>query len=120
MGFKKISSLGVEQQRVKVAIKLDQRPERLGVAYRVHVRIFYDEAEDALIIPRTALFRSEQGEWQAMLVEDGRTTLQAVQVGLMTDDDAQILDGLTQTSKLIARPSRDIIAGMRVQVVDHE
>ncbi|MBN2447708.1 MAG: efflux RND transporter periplasmic adaptor subunit [Phycisphaerae bacterium] len=117
-GFKKISSLGVEQQRVKVAIKLEQRPERLGVAYRVQVRIIYDEAVDALTLPRTALFRASNGQWQVMLVDAGRTRLQAVSVGLMNDDQAQVLDGLTAESQVVARPSREVEAGMSVRTTD--
>ena len=116
-GFKKISSLGVEQQRVKVAVKLDQRPGRLGVAFRVHVRIFYDQAEDALTLPRTALFRGERGEWQVMAVVDGRTELRTVGVGIMNDEDAQILSGVTAEDMVVAHPSRDVTPGMKVEII---
>ncbi|UCG33767.1 MAG: HlyD family efflux transporter periplasmic adaptor subunit, partial [Phycisphaerales bacterium] len=116
-GFKKISSLGVEQQRVKVAVKLDQRPERLGVAFRVHVRIFYDQAENALTLPRTALFRGERGEWQVMAVVDGRTELRTVEVGIMNDEDAQILSGVTADDQIVAHPSRDVTPGMKVEII---
>ena len=47
--------------RVKIAVKLDRRLERLGVGFRVYVRIFYDEAENAITLPRTCLFRGENG-----------------------------------------------------------
>lgn len=77
-GFKKISSLGVEQQRVKVTIKPDRLPPELGVEFRVHVRIFHDQATDALILPRTCLFRGEDGGWQVLVVRDGRTELRPV------------------------------------------
>jgi HlyD family secretion protein len=121
-GFKKISSLGVEQQRVKVAIKLNKRPERLGVGFRVYVRIYYDEAVDALVLPRTVLFRGREGQWQVMVVRGGegrsgvgRAQLQPVTVGLMNDDEAQIIDGLGPDDAVVARPSREIVEGMRVR-----
>jgi HlyD family secretion protein len=114
-GFRKISSLGVEQQRVKVAVKLDQRPARLGVGFRVDVRIYYDEAEDALTLPRTALFRGENGRWQVMAVRDGVAEQQVVTLGLMNDERAQIMDGLSESDRVIARPSRDVTAGTKIK-----
>lgn len=113
-GFKKISSLGVEQQRVNVAIKLDERPERLGVGFRVYVRIFHDQAESAVTIPRTAMFRGDDGGWNVMLVHEGRTVLRSITVGLMNDDLVQITGGLSADEWVIARPSREIVQGMRV------
>ncbi len=114
-GFKKISSLGVEQQRVKVTIKLDEIPPRLGVAFRVQVRIFYAQVDDAMILPRTALFRGKQGEWQVMAVASGVTELRTVRVGLLNDDEAQVVEGLSKSDLVVARPSREIVAGMRVK-----
>lgn len=115
-GFKKISSLGVEQQRVNVTIALDKRPPQLGVDYRVEVRIYYGNAGSALILPRTSLFRSEDGGWQVMVVRGGHTYLQQVKVGLMNDNEAQILEGLSAQDEVVARPSREIQPGMRVDV----
>jgi HlyD family secretion protein len=114
-GFTKISSLGVEQQRVKVITKLDERPERLGTGFRVYVRIYYAEAADALILPRTAIFRGPSGDWQVMAVREGRTELRQVVLGILTDDKAQILEGLASDARVVAYPSRDVVAGMRVE-----
>lgn len=113
-GFKKISSLGVEQQRVKVAIELDARPERLGTDFRVYVRIYYGESAHATALPRSSLFRSNDGGWNVMVVRAGRTELRTVSVGLMNDDWAEITDGVTTDDVVVLRPSREIVPGMRV------
>jgi len=114
-GFKKISSLGVEQQRVNVAIAPEKRPRQLGVDYRVEVRIYYGTAENALVLPRTSLFRGPEGNWMVMAVRNGYTELQPVKVGLMNDDEAQILEGILARDLIVARPSREITPGMRVE-----
>jgi len=119
-GFRKISSLGVEQQRVKVAVKLDQRPARLGIGFRVHVRIYYDEAKNALTLPRTTLFRGHDGHWQVMVVRDGVTELQTVTLGLMNDEQAQIIDGLSEDDHLVAQPSRDVTVGTKIKAITTE
>jgi HlyD family secretion protein len=119
-GFKKISSLGVEQQRVKVAVKLNERPERLGVAYRVHVRIYYDQADNALLLPRTALFRNDAGRWQVMIVAGGKTVLRPLRVGLMNDDLAQVIEGITVQDQVVAQPSREIGENLRVTPVSRD
>ncbi len=116
-GFTKVSSLGIEQQRVKVVIKLDQRPERLGVGFRVHVRILYAQAKGVLALPRTCLFRSPQGIWQVMALRQGRTVRLAVEVGLLSDDEAQIKGGLTAGDLVVRHPSKDIDEGMTVRAV---
>jgi HlyD family secretion protein len=113
-GFEKISSLGVEQQRVKVTVSLSHRPEGLGVGFRVYVRIIYAEATDVLTLPRTALFRSEQGDWQVMVVRGGDTALQTVSLGLTNDERAEITRGLSADTLVIARPSREVTPGVRV------
>ncbi len=119
-GFTKISSLGVEQQRVKVAVKLDERPEQLGVGFRVHVRMYYAEAVDAVVLPRTSLFRGDRGEWRVMAVKEGVTELRETKIGLMNDEQAQIVEGVTPRDLVVARPSREVVPGMRVDVVPRE
>ena len=45
----------------------------LGVDYRVRVRIFTDSKENALTVPRSALFR-DGGNWSCYAVRGGRAT----------------------------------------------
>ena len=45
---------------------------RLGVGYRVRVRIFTADKSQALLIPRSALFRAADGTWQVFAVRGGR------------------------------------------------
>ena len=66
-GFTKISSLGVEQQRVKVVMRFGpadlarlRAEQGLGVDYRVRVRIFTAERSGTLSIPRSSLFRGAE------------------------------------------------------------
>jgi HlyD family secretion protein len=126
-GFTKTSSLGVEQQRVKVIVKftpLDLRRLRedndLGVHYRVRVRIFTAESSGALVIPRSALFRGSKNDWRVFVIRDGRAHLQAVKVGLSNDESAEITSGLSESDQVILAPETNLVEGQSVRVIDTE
>jgi HlyD family secretion protein len=121
-GFTKISSLGVEQQRVKVVMQFMDgelsrlRTERnLGVGYRVRVRIFTADRSRALVIPRSALFRGPGGEWQAFAIRRGRAELQTVEVGLMNDETVEIVAGLAENEIVVLAPEASLTAGARAR-----
>lgn len=116
-GFTKISSLGVEQQRVYVMVSFPkgEKLPRLGVDYRVYVRVFYDEtSEKALVIPRTALFRGMDGVWQIFVVENKRASLKKVQAGLMNNEKVEIKKGIDLSLPVVINPGTDLEEGMRV------
>jgi HlyD family secretion protein len=120
-GFTKLSSLGVEQQRVKVFVTLDtadrarlRKDRQLGVGYRVRVRIHTAEKGDALLLPRSALFRSAGGEWQTYVIRNSRATLQTVQIGLSNDDVAEVTQGLAAGEAVIVAPETNLTSGVRV------
>ncbi len=121
-GFAKVSSLGVEQQRVKVIIHFDAgeldrllAQRHLEVGYRVRVRIFTAEKAKTLIVPRSALFRGEGSRWQLFLVKNGKATIQNVEVGLMNDQEAEILEGLAAGDNVIVAPESTLGDGKRVE-----
>jgi len=123
-GFTKVSSLGVEQQRVKVIMKFAEqdwermRQQRdLGADYRVRVRILTAQKTDAVVIPRSALFRGPTGDWRLFVIRDGRADLQVVKVGLMNDEQTEILDGLSDGEDVILAPETNLAEGQRVQVI---
>ncbi|MFH1985236.1 MAG: efflux RND transporter periplasmic adaptor subunit [Pseudomonadota bacterium] len=124
--FKKVSSLGVEEQRVAVKIafakgtleELNQSGRSLGLSYRVRVRLITDEKKNALSVPRTALFRGIDGGWQVYRVNQGKASLTPVTVGLMNDQTAEIISGVAAGEKVIIAPESSISDGTRVESMD--
>jgi HlyD family secretion protein len=83
-GFTKISTLGVEEQRVNVIVDFVDPPAQrtsLGDGFRVEARIVVAEAEDVLKVPTTALFRVGD-DWAVFRVVDGVARQQIVKLGL--------------------------------------
>ena len=123
-GFTKVSSLGVEQQRVRVIVALPSQvleplidKRGLGVNYRVRVKIFTAEKADALTIPRSALFRGHAGDWQVFAVRDGHAQLQNVEVGLMNDETVEIISGIEEGTPVVLAPETSLADGDKVSLV---
>ena len=120
-GFTKISSLGVEQQRVKIIVDIDPddlerllRERGLGVGYRVRVKIITAEKDDAVVVPRSALFRNADGLWQLYAVEQGRAQARTVQLGMLNDELAEVVDGVQVDDEVILAPQSNLSAGQLV------
>ncbi|MBU1138163.1 MAG: efflux RND transporter periplasmic adaptor subunit [Proteobacteria bacterium] len=124
--FTKMSSLGVEEQRVAVKIAfaeqaldaLNQSGKTIGLHYRVRVRIITDEKPRAVVVPRTSLFRGMEGNWQIYRVISGRAELTNVEVGLMNDHQAEILSGVRVGETVIVAPESSISDGSRVAAIE--
>ncbi len=120
-GFTKYSALGVEEQRVKVIIRftdLIERRESLGHGFRVETRIVVWEAEDALTVPSSALFRQGAGSvggWALFAVQDARARLTPVQVGRNNGVQAQILSGLDAGAEIVLYPGPGLADGAGVE-----
>ncbi|TWT51106.1 Macrolide export protein MacA [Rubripirellula amarantea] len=117
--FTKVSSLGVEEQRVNVIADFDESPERiaaLGDGYRVEARITVDEIDNALLIPNSALFRHNR-KWHVLSIVDGEAKLQQVNIGMQNDTHTQIIDGLVDGDRVIVYPSDSLHPGTPVKPV---
>ncbi len=120
--FTKVSSLGVEEQRVNVIADFNEPPERLaplGDGYRVEARITVKELEKALLIPNSALFR-HQRKWHVLTIVAGRATLQPVTVGLQNESHTQIVAGLAEGERVIVYPSDTLKPGTPVRATPME
>ncbi|MCP4181085.1 MAG: HlyD family efflux transporter periplasmic adaptor subunit [bacterium] len=114
--FTKISSLGVEEQRVNVKISINKADfsdlkkegKTLGFKYRVYSKIYTATKSNAVIIPRTALLKNNKGNWQVFVVQDGKAKLTNVSVGLINDDQVEILNGLKENNLVVLAPSTSL------------
>ena len=111
--FRKVSALGVEEQRVNVVADFKSVPPGMGDAYRVDARIIVAEKADVLRVPVGALFRRE-GKWTVFVVENGRAVARTVELGLRGARDAEVLAGLAEKDKIILYPGNELADKARV------
>ncbi len=105
--FTKVSSLGVEEQRVNIIADFSEPIERLanlGDGYRVEAKITIEQLNNVLLIPNSALFR-HQRDWHVFRLEKNKAWLQPVEIGLQNEYQTQILSGLQQRDEVILYPS---------------
>lgn len=117
VGFTKVSSLGVEEQRVLVIADFDSPAEQwlgLGDGYRLDASFILWEGTAVLQVPASALFRKDGG-WALFAVEKGRARLREVVVGQRNGLAAEILKGIPEGTEIIAHPDDAFQDGSRVR-----
>jgi len=115
-GFTKLSSLGVEQQRVKVIVSLEDKAAGLGVGYRLQARFFTGARSDALIVPRFSVLQDAEGTYYVFKIEGDRARKQPVELGLRSDLELEILEGLSEADQIIAHPDSTLQDGAGIKV----
>lgn len=114
--FTKVSTLGVEEQRVNVLIEILSPPEqwaRLGDAYQVDVQITVFAQDEATIVPSGALFRRGDG-WTVYVANDGRAELRQIELLRRSGRFAAIASGLAPAEAVIVYPSDRVAPGVRI------
>jgi len=116
--FTKVSTLGVEEQRVNVLIDVLSPQEQwtgLGDGYQIDTRITVFTQDDIEIIPAGALFR--RGDtWSVYVVEDARAQARTIDLVRRSGRFAAVRKGLAQGERVIVYPSDQISPGLRVSL----
>jgi len=115
-GFTKVSSLGVEEQRVLVIVDITSPPEQwrvLGDGYRLEAHFIVWEGKDVLQVRTSALFRSGK-EWAVFVEEKGKARRRIVEVGQRNGLTAEIISGLKENEKIVAYPEDSINDGTKI------
>lgn len=115
-GFTKLSSLGVEQQRVNVIVSLGEKPPTLGVGFRLQARFYTATRKDALIVPRFSVLQSPGGEYYVFVIQDGHLKRTAVELGLRNDLEMEITKGLNDSDRIVSTPDATMKDGESVRV----
>jgi HlyD family secretion protein len=115
--FEKISSLGVEQQRVYVIIAFDPADTGLGDRFRVEARVILEERDDVVLVPEGALFR--QGDaWHVFLVEGDAVRLARVETGLRNGRVREVREGLEPGARVVLHPGDALEDGTRIKILE--
>jgi HlyD family secretion protein len=115
--FTKISTLGVEEQRVNVLVDITSAPDRwinLGDGYQVDARIVVFSRDDAIIVPAGALFRRGEN-WNVFVVNAGRVEVREITLLRRSGRSAAVAAGLSPGERVIVYPGDRIAPGVRVE-----
>jgi len=115
-GFTKLSSLGVEQQRVMVIVSLEKKREGLGVGYRVQARFLTGSKADALIVPRFSVLQAPDRSFYVFKIVGRQLKKQPVAIGLRSDLELEVTSGLSPADTLVAEPDTTMKDGMTATV----
>jgi HlyD family secretion protein len=116
--FMKISTLGVEEQRVNVLVDFASPPEAragLGDAYQVDTRITVFSRDDATIVPSGALFRVGT-DWCVYIAKDGRAEQRTVTLLRRSGPSAALAAGVEPGERVIVYPSDNLKPRVRIEL----
>ena len=115
--FTKVSSLGVEEQRVNVIVALDEPYERwhaLGDGYAVDAAIVVWEEDATVQVPTSALVRTGDG-WSVFVLQDGVAHARAVTLGRRGLRAVQIVEGSRPARPSVVHPTDRIKDAVKVE-----
>ena len=116
-GFTKRSSLGVEQQRVRVRISLLDPPEDLGTGYELWARFVLDR-KTAPSLPSSCFVRQAEG-YAVWVVRQGKLHKIPVEVGTKGDNHWEIRgQALRERDKVVRSPEEALSEGLEVTAKD--
>ncbi|HUN53629.1 MAG TPA: efflux RND transporter periplasmic adaptor subunit [Smithella sp.] len=116
-GFTKVSSLGVEEQRVLAIVDITSPPEKwraLGDGYRMEAHFIIWEGKNILQVPASAVFRLGN-QWAVFVEEKGKARKRVVELGQRNGLAAEILSGLKENEMVVAYPDDSINEGTKIR-----
>ncbi len=115
--FTKVSTLGVEEQRVRLVADIETPREAWGAlgdgfALDAHVETF--ALDDALLVPAGALFRRGEA-WRVFAIRGGRAVEADVDLVRRSGAWAAVESGLAEGDRVIVYPGDRVVDGAAVE-----
>lgn len=111
--FTKVSTLGVEEQRVRVLIDFE-RPNEMGEGFQVRCRLISKRKENSLTLPVGALFREGEA-WALYRVVKQRAVKTLVKITETSGSTALVESGVGEGDEVVLFPGEKIRNGVKVK-----
>lgn len=111
--FTKVSTLGVEEQRVRVLVDFE-RPKDMGEGFQVRCRLIANRKENSLTLPVGALFR-EGNSWALYRVVKQRAQKITVKIAETSGNTALVESGIAEGDEIVLFPGEKIRDGVKVK-----
>lgn len=111
--FTKISTLGVEEQRVHVLIDFE-KPREMGEGFQVRCRLIAKRRENSITLPVGALFREGEA-WALYRVVKQRAIKTIVKISETSASVALVESGVVEGDEVVLFPGEKIRDGVKVR-----
>ena len=91
----RVSSLGIEQQRVEVRIKFDNAGSELKPGYTLDADIAVQEKSNTLYVPDKSVFKID-GKDSVFVVKNSRLEPRTIVSGFENDDFIEVISGVSE------------------------
>lgn len=112
----RISSLGIEEQRVRVITDLVRGAPGLGDGYKVEASIVCSQSHGALTVPLGTLLRDNQS-WFVFIADKGRARRRDVALGIRNSRMATVVSGLQRGDLVVQHPPEELQEGDRIEMI---
>ncbi len=109
-------SLAAQNASLKAEIDIINPDDLLKVDFDVNADILVGEAKNVLKIPVECIRYDKKNNTTVFVVENGTARLTAVSLGLQSDSEVEVLEGLKQGDLVVLNPSMDLTDGASVVV----
>ncbi len=113
----RMSSLGLEQQRVEVRISFDNGEMMLRPGFGFDVKIITQEREGTLFVPEKSII-DIAGSKSVFVVKNGKLELRTVEIGIENDDYTEVVRGIDEGEEVVSEPDNKLKPGIRVKRTD--
>jgi HlyD family secretion protein len=104
-----------EERIFRGVVRIPDHPECLRPGMPVYADVIIEPKENALIIPREAVF-SESGKFYVYALKDGRAQKRRVLVGIKESERVEIIDGISEGEQVAVSGLDNLKDGKRVNV----
>ena len=103
---------------VKVKAEIPNPEYRLKPGMFVEVDIDFSSLEESLLLPRAAVLDIQDGTGHVFVVADGnQARKQNVKIGLVWGENIAVVEGVTESSRVVVNGHQQLVDGMKVSVV---
>lgn len=100
---------------LEVDVDILDKPEGLKVNFDTDIDILLGQVNDTITIPAETIRTDKNGKNYVYVVQGEKAVEKTVQLGLQSDMDAQVIDGIKAGDKVILNPSATISNGTLVK-----
>lgn len=104
-----------EERIFRGVVRIPDHPECLRPGMPVYADVIIEPKENALIIPREAVF-SESGKFYVYVLKNGRAQKRQVLVGIKESERVEIIDGVSEGEQVAVSGLDNLKDGKRVNV----